>query len=119
VAGDAIAAAVGHAHREVDHLLGHRIERARRHDLLDAVPGALEARRIVRQIFPEIVHVLDAPGAFDVVEHGADVRYGVAIFDRAGCAHDTVSSAGPRSYAGPRHDATLTELKPSHHRGAN
>src|SRR5208282_2416358 len=87
VTGDAIAAAVGGADREIDHLLGEHIERARCHDLLDALPGALERRRILREIFPEIIHILDLPRALDVVEHGTDFRCGVAIFDRSVSAH--------------------------------
>src|SRR5262249_47468645 len=51
VAGDAIGAAIGDAHGEINHLLRQRIERARRHDLLHARPGAREQRRIMRQIF--------------------------------------------------------------------
>src|SRR5579864_1943029 len=40
VRGRAILAAVADADREVDEFLGQRIERAGRHDLLEALPGA-------------------------------------------------------------------------------
>ncbi len=79
--GDAIAAAIGNAHGKIDHLLRQGIERARRHHFLHARPGARKQRRIVRQIFPEIIDVIDPPRALDVVEHGADLRTGVAVFD--------------------------------------
>src|SRR5580692_1245191 len=38
VRGDAIPALISRAYREVNHLLGDGVERARRHDLLDALP---------------------------------------------------------------------------------
>src|SRR5580704_12369671 len=88
VARDAIGTAVGHAHGEINHLLGHRIERARRHDVFDALPGALERRRIVRKIFPEIVHVFDAARALDVIIDGADFRRGVGMFDGPRNGHE-------------------------------
>lgn len=40
VRGDAVVAVVGDADGHVNKLLSERIERARRHDLLDAFPGA-------------------------------------------------------------------------------
>ena len=82
VAGDAICTAIGDAHGEIDHLFRQRIERARRHDFFHARPGAREQRRIVRQIFPEIIDVIDLPRPLDVIEHGADLRTGVAVLDR-------------------------------------
>src|SRR5262249_28697255 len=66
----------------INHLLRQRIERARRHDLFHARPGAREQCRIMRQIFPEIVDVIDLPRALDLVEHGADFRASFAILDR-------------------------------------
>src|ERR1700733_5714651 len=38
--GDAVAALLEGAHGQVDHLLGKGIKHARRHDLLDTLPGA-------------------------------------------------------------------------------
>jgi len=43
------------------------------------LPRARQRRRIVRQVFPEIVDVFDLPRALDVVEYGADSGAGVAI----------------------------------------
>src|SRR3954469_22818566 len=57
VARDAIAATVGDAYREVDHFLEERVERAWRHHLFDAFPGALEASRVVSEILPEVIDV--------------------------------------------------------------
>jgi len=106
VAGDAICTAIGDAHGEIDHLFRQRIERARRHDFFHARPGAREQRRIVRQIFPEIIDVIDLPRPLDVIEHGADLRTGVAVLDRAFAASFSPlrygSSVGRRlSQAGP------------------
>src|SRR5712692_5926511 len=39
--GDAVGAIIRHADRDVEHFFRERIKRARRHDLLDAFPGAL------------------------------------------------------------------------------
>jgi hypothetical protein len=47
MAGDAISAATGRAHGEINHLLGDGIERARRHDLLEPQPRALESGGVV------------------------------------------------------------------------
>src|SRR5690242_9757266 len=85
--GDAVAALIRHAHRHVEHLLGQRIQRPGRHDLLDRFPGALERRRIVRQRLPEIVDPVGFPRGHDVVKNRAHFRTGVSIFDQAGCRH--------------------------------
>src|SRR5579864_5011277 len=105
MAGDAVAAAIGDADREVDHFLGQRIERAWRHDLLDALPGALERRRIVRQVFPKVVDVVDIAGALDVVEHGADCRIRLSVFDRTNCAHHRLLLPWPTRPKMPPYDA--------------
>src|SRR5450759_1991964 len=81
VAGDAIGAAIGGADRQIDHLLGERVERARRHDLFDAFPGALERHWVARQVFPEIVHVRHVSGFLDVVIDRAHGGWGVGVFD--------------------------------------
>src|SRR3974390_1606737 len=81
VAGNAVGAAVGHANRQINHFLGERIERAGRHDLLHAFPGALQGGRIAREIFPENIDVRHVTGPLDVVIDGAYARRGVCIFD--------------------------------------
>ncbi|MGH6672408.1 MAG: hypothetical protein ACRECV_10610 [Xanthobacteraceae bacterium] len=50
--------------------------------------------RVAREVFPEIVDLIDLPGVLDVVEHGADLRRGIAIFDLLLNAHDVASSCG-------------------------
>jgi hypothetical protein len=36
----------------------------------------------VGQVFPKIIDVGDLPRPLDIVEYGADLRRGIAIFDR-------------------------------------
>src|SRR5215470_5600002 len=77
VGGDAVVAAVGRAHREVDHLLGERIEDARRGHLLDRLPGAAQRGRMVGEGLPEIVDPVDLASGHDVVVDGPHLRAGV------------------------------------------
>ena len=55
VRSDAVVAVVGHADGDVNQFFGERVERAGRHNLLDALPGALKQSGIVRDGLPEIV----------------------------------------------------------------
>src|SRR5258708_5835453 len=50
---DAVSALVADADGDVDHLLGQCVQRARRHDLLDAEPGAAQRGRIVGDRLPK------------------------------------------------------------------
>jgi RHH-type proline utilization regulon transcriptional repressor/proline dehydrogenase/delta 1-pyrroline-5-carboxylate dehydrogenase len=84
MARDAVAAAVGHAHREVDHFLDHRVERAGRHHLFQARPRAPERRGIVGQVLPEVVDIGHVARGLDVVEHGLDLVGSVRVVDRLG-----------------------------------
>ncbi|MCY1372242.1 hypothetical protein D9M69_594370 [compost metagenome] len=81
---DAVAAVVGDAHRQVDHFLDHRVERARRHHLLEAGPGALQRGRVVGQVLPEIVDVGHVARRLDVVEHRADLVGSGGVLDGLG-----------------------------------
>jgi hypothetical protein len=67
---DAVFAAMRHRYRDIQHLLGPGVQRAGRHHLLDAVPGAAQQRRVVRQRAPEIVDVVGAAGGADIGEDG-------------------------------------------------
>ncbi len=82
---DAIAAAVGDAYGHVEQFLGERIERPRRHDLLDAFPCAFQRRRIVRDGLPEIVYPVGLAKGHDVVVNGANLRARVLIFNQSEC----------------------------------
>ena len=85
---DAVVAVVRHAHRHVQKLLRQRIERPRRHDLLDSLPRPLQRLRIVRDRLPEIVDPVRLACRHDVVVHRADFRSRVAIFDQRKCRHE-------------------------------
>ena len=86
--GDAVVAVVGDADGDVEKFLGERIERAGRHDLLDAFPGALEKCGVVGDCFPEIIDPIGLAGGHDVVVDSADFRAGVFVFDQAEGGHD-------------------------------
>src|SRR6266478_6404474 len=90
VRGDAVSAVVGDAHRDVDHFLGEWIERARRHELLDAFPRALEQCGIVGDGLPEIIDPVGFARGHDVVVNGAHFRASVTVFDESECGHENL-----------------------------
>src|SRR6266536_505045 len=90
VRGDAVSAVVGDADGDVDHFLGEWIERARRHDLLDAFPGALEQGGIVRDGLPKIIDPIGFARNHDVVVNRAHFRAGVLVFDESECGHENL-----------------------------
>jgi hypothetical protein len=92
VRGDAVVAVVGDADGDVNHFFGERVERAWRHDLLDAFPGAPEQNGIVRDGFPEIVDPIDLACGHDVIVNGAHFRRSVVIFDQSECGHGILQS---------------------------
>jgi len=53
----------------------------------------IEPGWVAGQIFPKIIHVFDISGCLDVVENGADLRRGIAIFDGSTKWHDLSSPA--------------------------
>ncbi len=81
---DAVRALVRYADRDVEKLLGKRVERSRGHDLLDGLPGALERRGIVGQGFPEIVDEVGLARGANIVVNRADLRRCVVVFDEGG-----------------------------------
>src|SRR5215471_19104509 len=87
VAGDAISAAIGHAHCHVDHLFDERAQRAIRHHLLHTVPGSLEQRGVARKIFPEVIDVIDLADLLDVVEDGTHRGRRLGIVNWLALAH--------------------------------
>ena len=87
VGRNAVATAIGGRHRLIDHFLDERLERTGRHHLLDTFPRPLQCLGLVREIFPEIIHVGDVPGFLDVVKNRAHLRRSVGIFDWRGCRH--------------------------------
>src|SRR5579883_2664073 len=84
---DAVVAIVGHAYSDIDEFLGEGIEGARRHDLLDALPGALEQRGIVRDGLPEIVDPVRLSRGHDVVVNGANFGARILVFDQPKRGH--------------------------------
>src|SRR5437870_4627967 len=96
VRSDAVVAAVGGAHREVDHLLGERVERARRHHRFECVPRASERRRMAGQGLPEVVHTIDLPRRHDVVVDRADFGARLGVFDQFDGRHDASCSVHAR-----------------------
>ena len=88
----AIAAAVGGRHRDVDEPLGQRVERARRHGPLDLAPGGLQLRRVVGEGAPDVVYVIGAAGGADVVEQRARVRIGLVIGEQRHDSHGQASA---------------------------
>ena len=88
VRSDAILALVGDTDGNVKHLLGERIERPGRHDLFDALPGALQSGGIVSDGLPEIVDPIRLASGHDVVINAADFRARVLIFDQSEGCHD-------------------------------
>src|SRR2546425_1705012 len=88
VRGDAVVTAVGRAHREVDHLLGERIEGAGRHHRFERVPRAPERGRMAGQRLPEVVHAIDLPRRHDVVVDRADFGARFGVFDQFYARHD-------------------------------
>src|SRR5580692_1657636 len=83
VRSDAVGALIRDADGDVDHLLCKRIEGARRHDLLDGFPGALERRGIVGEGLPEMIDVIGLARRENVVVNGAYFRRRVFIFNQA------------------------------------
>src|SRR5712691_12310451 len=81
VGGDAVAALVAGADSDVHHLLGQRVERARRHHLFHGFPCAPQRYRIVRQSLPEIVDPICVASGHDVVINRAHVPRSVSIFN--------------------------------------
>src|SRR5437762_83012 len=91
----AAGAAIAGADREVDQLLGQRVERARRHHLLEAQPGAPQSRRVVCQRLPEIVDPVGAAGRHDVVIDGADLGVRFIILDQPHHRHFALLATAP------------------------
>jgi hypothetical protein len=86
VGGNAITAPVGRTDGEINHLFGQRVERAGRHDLLHALPRALERGRMIGESLPEIIDPIDAAGRHDVVIDRAHLGIGLRVLDqRYGC----------------------------------
>src|SRR6266480_2607023 len=90
VRGDTVGAVVSDADGDVNQFLSQRIEGARPHDLLEAFPGALEQRRIVRDGLPEVVNPIDLACGHDVVVDGAHFRRRVLVFDRCEGGHESL-----------------------------
>jgi len=88
VGSDAVVAVVGDTDGDVEKFLGERIERAGRHDLLDAFPSALEKRRVMSDGLPKIVDPVGFTGGHDVVVDGADFGACVFVFDEAEGGHE-------------------------------
>src|SRR5437870_13801347 len=78
----AVLTGIGDADREIHKLLGQRVERTRRHYLLEALPGAPQSRRVVRQGLPEIVDPIGVACPLDVVEHGTHLGAGRILVDQ-------------------------------------
>ena len=72
---------------EVDHFLGERIERARRHDLLHRFRGSPQRRWIVRQRFPEIVDPIRPARGHDAPVDSANFRGGIRVFNQSESGH--------------------------------
>jgi hypothetical protein len=68
---DAVAAAMGDRHRHIEHFLDLGFQHARRHHILDALPGPAQRPGIVCQRAPEVVDEIRLPRLADVVEDGA------------------------------------------------
>src|SRR6202521_5846268 len=77
-----VPTAVRGAYRDVQELLGQRIERSGTHDFLDVGPDTLEAPRVVREDLPEIVDPVGLAGRHDVVVDLPHFRCCYAVFDR-------------------------------------
>src|SRR5207244_8316984 len=93
VRGDAILTAVARADREVHHLLGQRVERARRHHFFHALPRAAQRRRVVRERPPEVVHVVGLPGRPDIVVNRPDLRARLRVLDQLHARHGRILSS--------------------------
>jgi len=93
--GDAVAAAVSHADRHINELLGQGVECAQAHDLFGVRPHAPQARRMIREDFPVVVDPVDLARRHDVVVHRAHLRGRVGILDgrmpSARGAHGTIA----------------------------
>src|SRR5579862_4064732 len=83
----AVLTGIGDADREVDQFLGERVERARRHHLFQALPGAFERRRVVGERPPEIVDPVGVAALFDVVEDGAHIGARRLLLDQRNNRH--------------------------------
>src|ERR1700678_2862048 len=66
-----------------DHCFGQRIHRAGSHDFLDAFPGPLERRVIVRQRFPKILDPIRLAREHDVLVDRANFWARVGVFDQS------------------------------------
>src|ERR1700719_1493069 len=82
VRGYTVPAAVRGAYRDVQELLGQRIERSGTHDFLDVGPDTPEGPRVVREDLPEIVDPVGLPGRHDVVVDLPHFGCCFAVFDR-------------------------------------
>src|SRR5688572_25428180 len=84
VRGGAVAAAVGHAHRQVDHLLGERVEGSGLHDRLQGLPRAAQRGRMGGQRLPEVVDVVRLARGHDVVVDDPHLVAGLRVLDHRG-----------------------------------
>src|ERR1700720_329203 len=75
----AVGAAVGCTHRKKDQLLGQRVEGARGHDRIEAIPHAAQCRRIVRKRPPEVKDQPNTAACTDITVNGADLRARLVI----------------------------------------
>src|ERR1700694_4864283 len=90
VRSNTVPTAVRGAYRDVQELLGQRIERSRTHDFLDVGPDSLEGPRVVREDLPEIVDPVGLAGRHDVVVDRPHFRCCFAVFDRLSPGAHTV-----------------------------
>src|SRR5437763_2946064 len=75
----AVGAAVGCTHRKKDQLLGQRVEGARGHDRIEAIPHAAQCRGIVRKRPPEVKDQPNTAACTDITVNGADLRARLVI----------------------------------------
>src|SRR5580658_3230038 len=88
VRSNTVVAIVRDADRNVEQLLGERIECSGPHDLLDAFPGALQRGGVVRDGFPEVIDPIDLPRSHNVIVNRAYLRARVRVFNESKCRHE-------------------------------
>ena len=86
-----VFAGIGDRDRDVDHLLGDRIDLPRCHHFLAGGPYPFQQIRVIGQGLPEVIDEIGLPDPPDIIINSFDLSAGLVVFNQFYRRHENDS----------------------------